>query len=174
MPKNLNQPSLFIPAELHEVTLVESVDGTDIPVTYGKKGSYVDVQQRAMYLDLALNSISARNQRDGLSLASYTEPYSAPIWERYQENTETVIDGASRNRNMYQNMLRRAFWEATGFAALRGTGLIRENQINPRAQKMWRDFNDRYGHPSKTEDRNKYRKQLQKQLKAPGRPELAA
>jgi hypothetical protein len=168
------QPSLFAQDKPHNVTLIKNIDGYEVPVTYGKEGSYVDTRERAEHLIIALSAISERNRRDGFSVAPYTEPYSAPIWERYQENTQDVIDGASRNRNMYQNILRQNFWHATGFAALRGSGLIRERQINPRAQKMWRDFNDRYSHPAKVSDRNKYKKQLQNQVRSHQESELAA
>lgn len=168
------QPSLFAQDKPYNVTVIKTVDGYDIPATYGKEGSYVDTHERADHLIIALSAISERNRRDGFSVAPYTEPYSSPIWERYQEHTQDVIDGASRNRNMYQNILRQNFWQATGFAALRGSGLIRERQINPRAQKMWRDFNDRYGHPHKIADRNKYKKQLQNQVRPQQGSELAA
>jgi hypothetical protein len=134
------------------------------PVTYGEAGSYVDVAARAHYLIQALDAISQRNIRDGFSVAGFTMPHSEKVWSTYQENTEQVLKGAARNRGDYQQILRLSFWQATGFSALRGSGLIREEQIDPRAGKMWRDFNDQFGHPSKRKARNKYKKQLEGQL----------
>jgi hypothetical protein len=166
MPKELLEPqtTLFEPERPYNLTVVKEVDGYNIPVHYGQEGSYINIHERAILLAAALTAMSQRNMRDGFSIAPYKEPYSAPIWERYQENTQQVVDGASRNRNIYQNQLRRNFWEATGFAALRGTGLMRERQINPAAQKMWRDFNKKYGHPEDLSARNKYKKKLQEQM----------
>lgn len=168
------QPNLFQPETLHNVTTIESVDGIEIPVSYGPEGSYISVKDRALLLIDALDSISQRNIRDGFSQAPYREPYDAPIWARYRESTQQVIDGASRNRNMYQEQLRRSFWQATGFSALRGSGLIRERQINPTAQRMWRDFNESYGHPNKLKARNKYKKILHEQIVQVNQSEIAA
>lgn len=132
----------------------------DYPVTYGEPGSYMDVAARTHYLLIALDSISQRNIRGGFSVATYTEPYSGPIWGRYQENTEVVYGGAVRNREFYHNQLRHSFWTATGFTALRGLGVMRERQINPRAVKMFDDFHHEYGHPKTREARNEYKKRL--------------
>jgi hypothetical protein len=162
------QYTLFEPESLHNIQVVKTVDGYDIPATYGKFGSYIDTAERATYLISALDAISQRNIRDGIALAAYTHAYSAPIWEHYQEGTRGVLDGASRNRNRYQQQLRTSFWKATGFAALRGSRLIRENQINPRAQKMWRDFNKLYGHPDALKERNKYKAVLKAQIRNSG------
>src|SRR3990167_6555722 len=134
-------------------------------ITYGRPGSYMKVTERAQYLIGALNAMSQRNIRDGLSVAAHTMPESLPIWATYQENTPTVLRGADRNRKNFEKELRYNFWRATGFAALRGVGLMRESQINPRAQKMWKDFNHKYGHPSDVNNRNKYKRQLKKSLK---------
>ena len=159
------QFSLFEPENLHNTQVLKTVDGYDIPTTYGKPGSYMNTSKRAEHLISALDAISQRNIRDGIALAAYTQGYSAPIWEHYQEGTQGVLDGASRNRNKYQRQLRTSFWRATGFAALRGSRLIRENQINPRAQKMWRDFNKMYGHPDSVKERNKYKDILMTQIR---------
>jgi hypothetical protein len=163
------QPELFEPEELHDVQVVRQIDGHDVPVQYGDKGSYVDVKERAEKLLVALVSLSGRNQRDGLSVAAYTDEHSSPIWARYKWVTETVVDGAGKNRDIYHGQLRRSFWEATGFTALKGSRMVRENilparQINPRAKKMWRDFNQAFGHPQKVAERNKFKKVLAKQI----------
>lgn len=162
--ETIQQEPLFHSDELEYRRGSEFVDGHEIPVTYGLIGSYVDTKERAQYLISALDAISQRNIREGISVAAYTKQYSAPIWDRYQEVTQDVLDGASRNRNIYHQQLRESFWHATGFAALRGMGLIPERQINPRAQKMWRDFNAAYGHPKNLKERNKYKKSLQSQI----------
>jgi len=161
-----NTAPLFEPKPLYDTQVIRNVDGYDIPVSYGSRGSYVDVKKRAEFLITALDAISERNRRDGLSVAAYTEPHSAPIWAEYRENTQSVLDGASNNRDRYQNQLRHSFWQATGFSALRGSGLMPERQINPRAQKMWRDFNKSYGHPEQLRARSKYRKVLKAQIKS--------
>lgn len=162
------QPSLFEPEQLYDTQVVQSMDGHDLITAYGSEGSYVDVAERAKHLLTALVSMSERNRRDGFSLAPYTEEHSEPIWARYRWNTETVIDGASRNRNAYHRQLRQSFWRATGFSAMRGSvfmkGVMPERQINPRAQKMWRDFNNEFGHPYGVMKRANYKKTLARQI----------
>jgi hypothetical protein len=163
------QPELFEPEVLYDVQTVRQIDGYDVLAQYGDEGSYVDVKERAEKLLVALVSLSGRNQRDGLSVATYTDEYSGPIWERYRWGTEAVVDGAGKNRDIYHHQLRRSFWEATGFTALRGSrivksGILPERQINPRAKKMWRDFNHAFGHPKKVGERNRYMRVLSKQI----------
>jgi len=160
----IGQTSLIEPEKLYETQVVSSLDGYDVLSRYGSEGSYVSVVDRAQHLIAALNAISQRNIRDGIALAAYTEEYSAPIWANYRSATPNVLDGASNNRNIFQKELRENFWRATGFAALRGSKLMPEAQINPRAQKMWRDFNEAYAHPKKIKERNAYKRSLQKQL----------
>lgn len=174
------QISLLQPEKKYDTQEILILDGHDLPVTYGTVGSYVDVAERAGHLVLALDAISQRNQRDGLSLAAYTQMYSAPIWAHYRSETPSVLDGASKNRDKFQDQLRYSFWRATGFSALRGAlkgslkrqGLMPESQVNPRAQKMWRDFNSAFGHPSRLAERNEYKKVLMNQL--PDSDEVAA
>ena len=158
------QTSLIEPEKLYDTQVAASLDGHDVLSTYGSEGSYVSVAERAGHLIAALNAISQRNIRDGIALAAYTPDYSAPIWANYQSATPNVLDGASNNRNIFQKQLRENFWRATGFAALRGSKLMPDAQINPRAQKMWRDFNEAYAHPKKIKQRNTYKRRLQKQL----------
>lgn len=141
------------------------------PISYGKQGSYMDVGVRAIHLLAALDAMSQRNIRKRFPVATYTMPKSTPIWGRYQENTPVVLAGAKRNREFFEQTLRINFWRATGFAAMRGKGVMREGQINPRAEKMWDDFNEMYGHPKKRKARNKYKVQL---LKFIPRPEEAS
>jgi hypothetical protein len=161
------QPSLFEPEQPYDAQVVRNIDGHDVVTTYGPEGSYVDVVERAKNLIIALVSMSERNRRDGFSIAPYTEEYSEPIWAHYRWNTQDVIDGASRNRNSYQQQLRKSFWRATGFSAMRGAGFMPERQINPRAQKMWRDFNKEFGHPDGVKKRSDYRKALSRQIGDP-------
>ncbi len=140
---------------------------TPYQVTYGRPGSYMDVGARAIHLFAALDAMSQRNIRRGFPVAAYTMPDSARIWKEYQEATPLVLTGAERNKRIFEETIRTNFWHATGFAALRGKRLMREGQINPRAQKMWEDFNEMYGHPKKRKARNKYKKQLQKFISQP-------
>lgn len=158
------QPSLFEPENLYDVQVVRKIDGQDVLTAYGPEGSYMDVAERAGNLLIALVSISERNRRDGFSIAPYTEEYSEPIWARYRWNTQNVIDGAGANRKTFQWQLRESFWKATGFSAMRGAGYMPEQQINPRAQKMWRDFNNKYGHPEDLAGRTKYKRRLVRQI----------
>ena len=165
MSKNTGlQPSLFEPENLHNVQVVKRIDDYDVLTTYGPEGSYTNVAERAGYLLISLVSMSERNRRDGFSIAPYREEYSEPIWARYRWNTETVIKGAGANRKAFQLQLRASFWRATGFEAIRGAGYMHEQLINPSAQKMWRDFNNEYGHPQDLAKRAKYKKTLIQQI----------
>lgn len=136
----------------------------EYPITYGRPASYVGIAERAQYLVTALNAMSQRNIRNGFSVATFTMPDSKRIWSDYQEGTPNVLIGASKNREKYEEEIRVNFWRATGFAALRGTRIMREAQINPTAEMMWRNFNRAYGHPREVKARNSYKEQLEKTL----------
>ena len=166
------QESMF---ELPEPTdTLESVDEQTLPQpeltveervqllepTYGRSGSYVSVEERAEYLTTALESFSARNRRKGFALAAFTAPSSKRIWGEYEENTEGVIRGARRNRFLFETLAKQSFWKATGLSAMRGTGLMRPRQIDPRGEKMWDDFYFLYSHPRRHKDRKEYIKRL--------------
>ncbi len=159
---------LFNPSSFDDKTEIQLIDGHEVPTTYGPEGSCVDTVERAQYLVNALNAISQRNIRNGISLAAYTEQHGDPIWRRYRQATYDVLDGASRNREAYHQELRVNFWRATGYAAMREMQDLKKimppQQINPRAQKMWEDFNHAYGNPQKVKERNKYKKALQVQV----------
>jgi hypothetical protein len=137
--------------------------------TYGVDGSYVSVEERAKLLITTLDSFSARNQRKGFALSAFTSPASKEIWSRYEEETEGVLKGARRNRFLFEAMAKQSFWRATGFRALKYTGLIRPRQVDPRGEKMWDDFYYQYSHPKTHKARIAYKKQLE-QFIPPGEP----
>ncbi len=174
----LGQGKLFESDDLNYRREVTLVDGYEVPTTFGHEGSFVDVSTRAQLLVNALGAISARNSRQGISLAAYTPEYSAPIWSRYASATQVVLDGASRNRDQFHHDLRTSFWQATGFAAMRKWTDLKKvmppGQINPRAQKMWDDFNFKYGSPKRRTERNEYKKRLSAQIASDEQLELIA
>lgn|GEM_PF-5566163 len=154
------QGSLLEPFEM-----VSANQTTSYPVTYGPDKSYVDVGERAHLLHDSLVNLGKSNQRKGFDVASHTKPMSSPIWGRYEDMTPVVIDGAQRNIETFIDKAKKDFWAATGFSALRGSGLIRESEIDPRGRKMWRDFTHRYGDPKTRSQRDSYKRQLRKAIK---------
>lgn len=134
-------------------------------VVYGPEGSYKDLTERAEELQGALGALSLRNQRMGFAVASNTRRHNAPIYGRYREGVPFVQSGANRNTNRYLKEAKEYFWKATGFSALRGSGLMNNQQINTRALSMWEKFSARYGTPVNDEDReNTARIEYQKKL----------
>src|SRR3989344_9611111 len=165
------QGSLFQP---FEGTVDQSVDGNGYPVHYGPEGSYVDITKRAELLHSSLLALGKRNQRLGFDVASHTKPHSSPIWGRYEDLTPVVVEGAQRNVENFLDVAKQDFWAATGFAALRGQGVISNTEIDARGRKMWRDFTHKYGDPQVKARRDKYKRQLKKVVKNSKNPEELA
>lgn len=166
------QGSLFNPDTGTPYT--ESLTETPYPVSYGPEGSYVNVGTRARLLEGSLVALGKRNQRLGFDVASHTRPYSSPIWGRYEDLTPVVIEGAQRNVYNFLDVAKRDFWAATGFAALRGQGVISDTEIDARGRKMWRDFTHTYGDPKVRAQRDKYKKHLRSVIKSQKSTVLAA
>lgn len=144
------------------------------PINYGPKGSYITIGDRAQLLESSLTALGKRNQRLGFDVASHTKPYSTPIWGRYEEITPIIIEGAQRNVYNFLDVAKRDFWGATGFAALRGQGVMNNSEIDVRGRKMWRDFTHEYGDPKVRAQRDKYKKQLKRAIKSQNQKQLAA
>ncbi len=141
----------------------------DLPIpSYGPAGSYVDVKERAQHLANALEAFGRRNQRLGFDVAIHSDAYKDPIWRHYLDVTPVVIEGAQNNVENFLNEAKANFWAATGFQALRGSGLvgeqglIKEPEVVARSRKMWRDFSGEYGDPKDRPARDKYKKKLEK------------
>jgi len=137
--------------------------------TYGPEAGYISVEDRAKLLITTLDAFSARNQRKGFGLSAFTSPASKEIWSRYEEETESVLSGARRNRFLFEALAKQSFWRATGFKALKYSGLMRPRQVDPRAEKMWDDFYFLYSHPQTHKARQAYKKRLNNFL--PPQPE---
>ena len=170
------QGSLFgseISSDREQGNLQDSSD-TSHSVTIGPEGSYVNIGKRAALIESSLTALGKRNQRLGFDVASHTKPYSSPIWGRYEEITPIVIEGAQRNVYNFLDVAKRDFWSATGFAALRGQGVISSAEIDARGSKMWRDFTHKYGDPKVRSQRDKYKRQLRKTIKSQKPDQLAA
>ncbi|MBI2589059.1 hypothetical protein HYW35_02565 [Candidatus Saccharibacteria bacterium] len=82
------------------------------------------------------------------------------VAKRYEEITPIVIEGAQRNVYNFLDVAKRDFWAATGFAALRGQGIINSNEIDARGRKMWREFTHKYGDSQVRAQRDKYKTHL--------------
>ncbi len=137
-------------------------------------GVYVDLRERAQHLDAALAAVGQRNSREGFGIGARVRPHSTEIWGRYQDATPTVIEGAERNADAFAEVIKREFWHATGYAALRGTGLMREEVIERYATKDWKDFVDRFDHPNNSKARTKFRRGLKKVINSPNSSTKAA
>jgi hypothetical protein len=140
-------------------------------VVYGPEGSYKDLTERAEELVAALDAFGLRNQRVGFAVASNSPRHRGPIFGRYTTGIAHVQGGAERNASQkFLNTARESFWRATGFAAIRNSGLMNENELNARARKMWEQFSGRYGTTIAQEDtentaRPEFKKTLEAQIK---------
>lgn len=136
-------------------------------------GIYVDLAHRAENLDGSLSALSKRNQRIGFDIAAHVRPHSGPIWGRYQESTPAVIEGANRNVDALLDKAKRAFWAASGYSALKGSGLMSDEAIEAYAKRDWDIFRGRYGDAEKRTVRDKYRQKLRKLIKNSNRSNQA-
>jgi hypothetical protein len=176
MPKQRGQLEIALTERPYGVAVIRNVDGHDVPTTYGMPGSYVDTHEWYKNILISLVSISERNQRRGLAGAAYNVEYRSPIVNQYGYHTDDVVDGASRNRNMYHHQLRESFWRATGYGPMRELVKVQPEVypgrlINGQAQTYWERFNRRFADPKELSDRRRYQKLMVKGL---GNRELAA
>jgi hypothetical protein len=121
-------------------------------------GPHNDVIHRAERLVEVMNALAHRNMLLGLDVAVYDGRYKQPIWVRYLDGTPSVINKSRSKVERLQAEAENNFWHATGFEALRGSGLITGNEVGTRMAKMWRDFNTKYGSPAAEKERNRYRR----------------
>lgn len=124
----------------------------------------VDLQSRAHHLHEALIAIGKANQREGFGLASRIEPHASEIRGRYKKGTDARVRHATSNVESFMQDAKREFWSATGFAALRASGLVPKDELDARAAQMWRDFSRRFAGPPHRPGRDRYKANLKKQI----------
>jgi hypothetical protein len=135
-------------------------------IVYGEKGSYKDLKERSEELLASMGTLSLRNQRIGFSMGSVSPHHNGRIYGEYRERVPFIQRGADRKVDEFLVQAKRQFWHATGFSAMRGTGLMTDQQINTYSASIWEKFSARYGTPIKDEDRvNLARPNYQKKLK---------
>lgn len=145
---------------------VESPESPEAPVTQPENvGIYVDLTERAQHLDAALAAIGQRNSREGFDIAARVRPHSGGIWARYQDATPIVVEGAERNAGEYSEVIKKEFWAATGYSALRGSGLMRSDLIERYGRKDWGDFVDKFDHPNNRPTRDRFRRHLKRVIR---------
>lgn len=129
-------------------------------------GVYIDLTERAQHLDAALSAIGQRNIRDGFGIGVRQRPHSTEIWGRYQESTPIVVEGAERNAGAFAETIKREFWAATGYAALKGSDLMRTDLLERYARKDWSNFVDKFDHPNNRPARDRFRRHLKKVIRS--------
>ena len=167
------QPSLFevepiaiVKKRFHKARSVEPVEKT-WPEYYGEPGSRVDVKERALLLTSALRAFGARNSRMFFPLAANTSPQDKEIEDHYGDDLPRVLQGAERNKVDYLKRARRDFWQATGLAAIKWTGLIRPEQVEPLKEIWWDDFVFFYMNRRRADDRTSYIEALETYTREP-------
>lgn len=136
------------------------------PEAYGKQGSYVNVQERAQLLITALGAFSARNSRMYFPYAAALAPHDKEIEDRYGEDLPNWLTGAKINKKGHERLAATSFWRATGLSAMRKSGLIRPEQIDPLGEIWWDDFEFFFKNKRRREDRNDYVERLKALLSA--------
>jgi len=124
----------------------------------------VDLELRAHHLHKALIAMGKANQREGFGLASRIEPHASEIRGRYKRSTDARVRHATSNVESFMQEAKREFWSATGFAALRASGLMPEGELDARGAQMWRDFSRRFAGPPHRPARDRYKANLKKQI----------
>lgn len=156
-----------MPRKHHELHPAQASLPIEPPVVYNPEGTYMDLAERAENLIIALDAVSARNQREpGFAVASTARQYNRPIRERYGNALQAVQMGAADNAEAAETTTKKYLWRASGYTALRHVKprLLNKREIDARGRKMWGDFNATIGHTSHVKDRAKLRNQLIKTL----------
>lgn len=126
----------------------------------------VDIESRAYHLSKALIAMGKANQREGFGLAASIEPHASEIWGRYKRGTDKVVERATDNIVGFNEEAKRNFWQATGFTVLRASGLMNKAELDARAKGTWTDFSRRFAGPPHRERRDKFKRNLRKQMTA--------
>jgi hypothetical protein len=121
------------------------------------EGAHIAIPERAERLIRTMNALAHRNMLNGFDVAVNDPEDQVPIWDRYLNGTPRVIESSRSKVDRLEVEAQEHFWHATGFAALRGMGLMTRGEVRSRLAKMWRDFEASYGSPKVHDDMVKYR-----------------
>src|SRR5690242_18824393 len=87
------------------------------------EGGHIAVRQRAERLIMTMNTLAHRNMLNGLDVAVNDPEDQIPIRDRYLSGTPRVIENSRSKSDRLEEEAKQHFWQATGFAAIRGMGL---------------------------------------------------
>lgn len=131
----------------------------------GNLGPHSNVVERAEKLIVLLNTIAHRNMLDGFDYATSSRRYKKPIWERYLDGTPRVIDHSKSKAERLDEEVTYQLVALSGFAKIKGTGLLTRGEVRAKIEKNDRDFEHLYGPTVKTSKaRNSYRNALKQML----------
>lgn len=138
-------------------------------------GPAVDLEERAVRMTRAINAMARRSMLSGFDVAAVSERHEAPIWDRYTDGTPHVYQAARNKRERLLQAVKRDFWVASGFPALRDfkdRQIMPERELRPRSRKMWEEFTGQFEHPPQQRRRKAVRRQLSRYLSAARLPEV--
>lgn len=127
-------------------------------------GPHVEIADRTQYLIRSMNAMAHRNMLIGFDAGVHHQQYKKPIWERYLDETPRVIDYSQTKAERLNEEAAIDFFHATGFTALKGTGMITRGEFRTRMNIWWRRFGEKVGDPDKHQALDKLRNQQRKLL----------
>ena len=129
-------------------------------------GPHITRGERAIHLISSLNALAHRNMLIGFDSALNDKEDKKAIWQRYLEGTPIVASKSMSKAERLAVEAKQSFWLATGFTAMKGTGVMLNGEVRTRFNRDWRDFAGEFGDPDEHKDlvrtRSKQRKNLPK------------
>lgn len=147
------------------LSITQQAEPKPYVTAHGGPNSFVFLKDRAELLDNALKAFSSMNQRYGFNVVSRSPHQNGPVWGRYRSNTPAVQRGANRKIDELGDEAKRSFWMATGYSAVRASGLMEPDDINARAENDWLHFSQQYSRIGASAIRHKYSRKLARTVK---------
>lgn len=123
-------------------------------------GPHVNLEERAVRLTRAINTMARRSMLSGFGIATADEVYNQPVYDRYEDGTPHIDQAAINKRERLHVASKGDFWVASGFPSIRKSGIMKEYLLRRRSKKMWEEFEGQFEHSPQQKQRVKVRKQL--------------
>lgn len=171
MPKtnNPNQETLFTQGTISPKLEIPRDVNQNPPLTQGDivrvEGNFpsVDLIDYAQgHLD-ALKDLGKHSSRTGGQIAGAEDsPFRHGLEQRYGDATDSVVHGMARSKERLMKSAKQNFAKAYGFAALKGSGLVTEEEATQMAREDFdryvQKFADKKGDPARNQARKSLRK----------------
>ncbi len=169
--KNPDQIGMFVQGSV-DPRLEMPTDINAIPesVTDPSQFPSVDLAERAVELDKALLALGKHSQRTGLQIAgAESSPLRRSIEERYDDDTDKVVEGAANSKHRLLTEAKQHFARAIGMQAMVASGMQTKIEARQSAKEDFGQFLQRYADARNAPARKTMRTKMQKTQREQGK-----